>query len=241
MQVQCVHCGKQYSLSDENAGSHFRCRSCGKLSPVSPGESAAEAVFQPPRVAAEAVENVLAVACASCGERYRLRTSAAGKQFKCRCCGALTAVAPPKAARPRRTQPPNHDALPVAKVVSSPHAPFVPVPAATPNMLAQALPSTSNYILSPAPVVRAPPPKPATKKKSTWRKKKRVREEASSDWNDDGMLSGFRPIIGLMCIFGGCGLLFYVYQCFQKGEDPPRRSIGASLMLIIGGIRMVFS
>lgn len=35
MRIECHYCGKHYSLRDENVGSHFRCGSCGKLSPVS--------------------------------------------------------------------------------------------------------------------------------------------------------------------------------------------------------------
>lgn len=34
MRVACIHCGKSFSLSDENAGTHFRCPKCQKLSPV---------------------------------------------------------------------------------------------------------------------------------------------------------------------------------------------------------------
>lgn len=50
MRLQCVHCGKQYSLSDENAGTHFRCRSCHGLSPVrrsAKGTPVAEVLFSP--------------------------------------------------------------------------------------------------------------------------------------------------------------------------------------------------
>lgn len=35
MRIECHYCQKQYSLRDENVGEHFRCRACGKLSPVS--------------------------------------------------------------------------------------------------------------------------------------------------------------------------------------------------------------
>lgn len=34
MRVECVHCGKQYSLQDESAGAYFKCRRCGKLVPI---------------------------------------------------------------------------------------------------------------------------------------------------------------------------------------------------------------
>lgn len=34
MRVACSHCGKSFSLSDENAGTHFRCPKCQKLSRV---------------------------------------------------------------------------------------------------------------------------------------------------------------------------------------------------------------
>jgi hypothetical protein len=40
MRVVCHYCQKQYSLRDENVGEHFRCRACGKLSPVSPADAA---------------------------------------------------------------------------------------------------------------------------------------------------------------------------------------------------------
>jgi hypothetical protein len=40
MRVVCHYCQKQYSLRDENVGDHFRCRACGKLSPVSPADAA---------------------------------------------------------------------------------------------------------------------------------------------------------------------------------------------------------
>lgn len=241
MQVQCVHCGKQYSLSDENAGTHFRCRSCRKLSPVAYGESTSvPAVRQRPATARQDGEQLLSAACRACGEEYRLRTSAAGKQFKCRRCGALTAVPPlPVAADPPFAEAVYGEGLPVAEVVSPAHDPFGPLPAAAPDLV-QALPATSNYTLTPAPRAAAPPPpKPAKKRKTTWRKKNPRREEAGSDRSDDS--SGFGPVVGLIFICGGCGLLFYVYQCFQEGKDPPRKSIGAGLMLIFAGIRMLFS
>ncbi|HWB12436.1 MAG TPA: hypothetical protein VG826_24640 [Pirellulales bacterium] len=41
MRVECVHYGKQYSLQDENAGAHFKCRRCGKMSPVAALSAAA--------------------------------------------------------------------------------------------------------------------------------------------------------------------------------------------------------
>lgn len=40
MRIECHYCQKQYSLRDENVGEHFRCRACGKLSPVSRPDTA---------------------------------------------------------------------------------------------------------------------------------------------------------------------------------------------------------
>ena len=40
MRIECHYCQKQYSLRDDNVGEHFRCRACGKLSPVARPDTA---------------------------------------------------------------------------------------------------------------------------------------------------------------------------------------------------------
>ncbi|HUY89628.1 MAG TPA: hypothetical protein VMV10_12910 [Pirellulales bacterium] len=111
MQIQCVHCGKQYSLRDENVGSQFACRSCGKLSPISAPKPDESAVVGPPlpaavrqaavRQAAPAspADDVIETQCRHCGKQYKVR-AAAGAQFKCKQCGRLSAVASPSPPQP---------------------------------------------------------------------------------------------------------------------------------------------
>lgn len=111
MQVQCVHCGRQYSLRDENAGSQFACRSCGKLSPIAPLEEHAPAASPAQAAAAPTQPESIAIACGHCGKQHRIKPQMAGMQFKCKQCGQISAVMPapappPAAAQPAIAQPP---------------------------------------------------------------------------------------------------------------------------------------
>lgn len=231
MQVQCVHCGKQYSLSDENAGSHFRCRGCRKLSPVSSNEAASEATSPPHRpTAAETTERILSVVCSRCSEPYRLRSSAAGKQFKCRRCGALTAVRPPKAAvaRLQRAKPPANEELPVAEVVYAPDDPFTPLPAVSHDLFAQALPPASGYTPTPVPRTQtAPPPAPKVRAK-----KRQRRSSGDSDW-------GSRLVGGVLCMAIGVGVcLFAGYALKNYAGRWPARLFASGLCIIGLGFKV---
>ena len=142
MQIQCVHCGKQYSLRDANVGSQFACRSCGKLSPIAaarPDESTVVAPLAKPLAAppakpqAAAPAEPIEVECRHCGKQYKLRAAAAGMQFKCKQCGGLTPLAagspaperaptaPPLAAR---AAPLNATPLKAAPLAAKPAAPL---------------------------------------------------------------------------------------------------------------------
>ena len=101
MQVQCVHCGRQYSLRDESAGSQFACRSCGKISPVA--QAAAHPTQAAPAPSA-AEPTLVAVACRHCGRQYRVKETVVGMQFKCKKCGQLS-PADPMAASPEAASP----------------------------------------------------------------------------------------------------------------------------------------
>lgn len=231
MQVQCVHCGKQYSLSDRNAGTHFTCPSCRKLSPVAPGGQVSTVMRQPHApVAFEKAEEVLSVACHSCGELYRLRSNPAGKQFKCRRCGSLTAVTSPRVptARRTRTKPVEDDALPVAEVVSSPHGPLGSLPAASPDLFAAELPPTSRYTLSPAPRAAAPPP-PGPKVRA---KKKRKQSSGDSDWAS-------RLVGGVICMAIGVGVcVFAGYTLTNYGGRGPAKLFAAGLCIVGLGFKV---
>lgn len=107
MQIQCVHCGKQYSLRDESVGSQFACRSCGKLSPVSAAKPEESALVGPPlpapvRQAAPAspAGRLIETRCRHCGKQYKV-SGAAGAQFRCKQCGKLSAI---DAAAPQPTE-----------------------------------------------------------------------------------------------------------------------------------------
>lgn len=95
MQIQCVHCGKQYSLRDENVGSQFACRSCGKLSPIAAAKADESAVVGPPLPAAmrqaAPASGLIETQCSHCGKQYKVRM-AAGSQFRCKQCGQLSSV-----------------------------------------------------------------------------------------------------------------------------------------------------
>jgi hypothetical protein len=122
MQIQCVHCGKQYSLRDENVGSQFLCRSCKKLSPVpvrAPEESAVVAPLAPIAARpAEPAAGPIETECQHCGKQYKLKSAAAGMQFKCKQCGGLTPVGAPAPLPP-----------PQAIKTASPNSPLAPQPA----------------------------------------------------------------------------------------------------------------
>lgn len=145
MQIQCVHCGKQYSLRDENVGSQFACRSCGKLSPIAaarPDESAVVAPLPPPaKAAARPAEKPqvapapdsaepIEVECRHCGKQYKLRAAAVGMQFKCKQCGGLTPLAARSAAPEQApSAPPPATPMPAARAAPLKAAPLAAKPA----------------------------------------------------------------------------------------------------------------
>lgn len=153
MQIQCVHCGKQYSLRDENVGSQFACRSCGRLSPISAPKPEESAMVGPPlpaappaalRQAAPAapVSGLFETKCSHCGKSYKVRADA-GSQFRCKRCGKFSPVAaaarqspaPLLAPLPQSARP----APPAAKPARA--APLAAKPAAPLARPAQALPA----------------------------------------------------------------------------------------------------
>lgn len=169
MQIQCVHCGKQYSLRDENVGSQFACRSCGKLSPISAPKPEESAMVGPPLPAAPPaslrqaspaapVSGLFETKCSHCGKSYKVRADA-GSQFRCKQCGKFSPVAAaarqspaplfaplpqsarpaPPAARPARAAP--LAAKPAAQVAAKPAAPAAAKPAAPVARPAQARPA----------------------------------------------------------------------------------------------------
>ncbi len=150
MQVQCVHCGRQYSLRDENAGSQFACRSCGKLSPIAPLEEHAPAASPAQAAAAPTQPASIAIACGHCGKQYRVKPQVAGMQFKCKQCGQISAAAPapesPPAAAQAQSQPKRAQAAPrpaassgAAPLAARPAAPRAALPAAKPATQAPAM------------------------------------------------------------------------------------------------------
>lgn len=147
MQVVCRFCEKQYSLRDENVGDYFRCRACGKLSPVSRSDAQpAKPPPSSPRVARPAAPtaspaagggNLAGVAtpadssevrwdisCQQCGRRHNLRAELAGKQFRCKGCGTPNRIAPPDAATGEEEEE-VLVAVPIAAVSSLPTAQVV--------------------------------------------------------------------------------------------------------------------
>jgi uncharacterized protein (DUF983 family) len=114
MKLECVHCGRAYTLRDGNVGAEFACRRCGKISPVVSAD-ALPANFTPSPDQAFSREPSLADAppvdtsarpaartaapaakidaqCQHCGKAYRLSAKVLGMQFKCKVCGELTPV-----------------------------------------------------------------------------------------------------------------------------------------------------
>lgn len=159
MQIQCVHCGKQYSLRDENVGSQFLCRSCKKLSPVpvrAPEESAVVAPLAPiaARPAEPAPADPIETECRHCGKQYKLKSAAVGMQFKCKQCGGLTPVGasaplpPPQAIKTASPSPPLA-ARPAQRVLSAIPQAARPAPPARPAAAAP---------LAARPLARAAPP-----------------------------------------------------------------------------------
>lgn len=164
MQIQCVHCGKQYSLRDENVGSQFLCRSCKKLSPVpvrAPEESAVVAPLAPiaARPAEPAPAGPVETECQHCGKQYKLKSAAVGMQFKCKQCGGLTPVgapaplSPPQPIKAASPSPPL-TAQPAQRVLSAIPQAARPAPPARP---AASAPLAARPVARTARPVSAPP------------------------------------------------------------------------------------
>ena len=149
MQIQCVHCGKQYSLRDENVGSQFACRSCGKLSPISAPKPEESAMVGPPLPAAPPaslrqaspaapVSGLFETKCSHCGKSYKVRADA-GSQFRCKQCGKFS----PVAAAARQSPAPLFAPLPQSARPAPPAraAPLAAKPAAPVVRPAQARPA----------------------------------------------------------------------------------------------------
>lgn len=243
MQVQCVHCGKQYSLRDENAGSQFACRSCGKISPIrsvaTSGPSPAAPIAPP---ASEAP--LIATQCRHCGKKYKLRSAAAGMQFKCKQCGQLTPVAasqqstatpgtavPPRTARPapqRATLPTAH---PQAAIPASPlaGAPLMAIPieplAAAPVQAAVPVAANMLDMLQEARIPAASPfgtpSQPLSSKPlGAGHKKKKSKPGSAAATNAFVVL---RILGGLAIMAAGAGLAIFGLYSLQNEEYGTRR------------------
>ena len=164
MQIQCVHCGKQYSLRDESVGSQFLCRSCKKLSPVAaraPEDSAVVAPLAPiaARPAEPAAAGPVETECQHCGKQYKLKSAAVGMQFKCKQCGGLTPVGasaplpPPQPIKAASPSPPLA-ALPAQRALSAIPQAARPALAARP---AAAAPRAARPVARTARPASAPP------------------------------------------------------------------------------------
>jgi len=136
MQVECVHCSKRYSLRDENAGTQFKCRSCGKISSI---VAAAPEVARPaataPLAPAKGGAALVETQCLHCGKQYKLKPQAAGMQFKCKQCGQLSPVVPPPAppkiapqVQPRQARTAPRTVNPVGPLIAMPVEPLVAMP-----------------------------------------------------------------------------------------------------------------
>ena len=246
MQVQCVHCGKQYSLRDESAGSQFACRSCGKISPIKSGSTGGASPAAP--VATPASEApLIATQCRHCGKQYKLRQAAAGMQFKCKQCGQLTPVAASQqstatarsaaSSRPARPAPQRatlptarpQAAIPATPLAGAPAEPLMaipieplagtPVQAAVPvasNML-DMLPDANLHAASP---FGAPSQPLSSKPMGAGRTKKKSKSGSPAATNAFVVL---RILGGLAIMAAGAGLAIFGLYSLQNEEYGTRR------------------
>lgn len=263
MQIQCVHCGKQYSLRDENVGSQFLCRSCKKLSPVpvrAPEESAVVSPLAPIAARpAEPAAGPIETECQHCGKQYKLKSAAAGMQFKCKQCGGLTPVgapaplpppqpikaaspSPPLAAQPARRVlgaiPQKARPATAAPLAARPAARLAR-PSSAPPQAMPAGPAEAEFVAVPVGSSDAPspfgyptdarPPAPPVRK---------AKPKRSSGGSFDGEKMG-RVLGGIFFMVLGVGLVALGVYGYQNGYRRPGRAISGGIGVIILGFMMV--
>lgn len=245
MRVVCRGCQKQFSLRDENVGEYFRCRACGKLSPVAQTEMAEPIETWPaatrpalPTVKPAARVSSLApgasptevrwqIPCQQCGRRHKVRADLAGKQFRCKGCGAFSPIAPPNeatddddeilVAMPIAAGP----ILPTAQVVFDDDAgrlspPFASLPA---------MPVSTIRLAPPAAKPTIAPPK---------KKKKRKRKNPFLRFVAAALLGSLKGLFGLVCALLGLAIVGWALYSLV-GKDEHFWGRGTFRALILGG------
>lgn len=156
MRLECIHCGKQYSLQDENAGAHFKCRRCGKISPVAVLSAAAiegaNTQHPPIDTAPRRSTAQRAIACATCGKQHLLPPNAAAGRYQCSACGA------PMPAGRADAHSATADQVVWAEVISEPRptrdmATEPATQGSSYDLFSETLPPTSGHVLSSSPAV----------------------------------------------------------------------------------------
>jgi DNA-directed RNA polymerase subunit RPC12/RpoP len=159
MRVECIHCGKQYSLQDESAGTHFNCRRCGKISPVAALSAAAiegtATHHGPIDTAGQQSTGEPTAACPACGKRHRLPPKAPAAWYKCSACGSSMPAERPDAQSAGADQVVSAEAI-AAPGTALPSTSELATPGGADDLFSETLPPTSGHVLSSAPALNAP-------------------------------------------------------------------------------------
>lgn len=188
MRVACIHCDKSFSLSDQNAGTHFRCPKCQKLSPVLLPRAAK------PIACNAAIEQTEAAAVLGRRVRPLPRPRAERGDEVLPLPGGDSAPV----QRPSRVPAERDDeVLPLAEVVPPEDDSLAPSPVW--DWPDTAMPHPSIVVLG-----SVAPPAPAKQKSVARRKPKRQKRAG-----DDDRLSRF--LGGLLCVFFGVAMLAFAF------------------------------